>query len=123
MRVLLRILSLLLAVLIPIGVLDKKSASSTDESIATVTYNNDSDEAAPVQGFDMTVSSLAKPQTNVGNYLTSDAQASISPDTYSFDIGINSLSYEFQFSVHSGDTNEDLQQRLKPPYQQCKDRT
>ena len=94
------------------GVLDKKSASSTDESIATVTYNNDSDEAAPVQGFDMTVSSLAKPQTNVGNYLTSDAQASISPDTYSFDIGINSLSYEFQFSVHSGDTNEDLLQRL-----------
>ena len=93
--------------------LDKKAASSSDDSVATASYIGDvSSEGSDIDSFDMSVSSLAKPQMNLGHYLNSNEQASLAPDTYSFDIGINSLNYEFQFSVHSGDTNSDIQNRL-----------
>ena len=34
------------------------------------------------------------------------------PDTYSFDVSIDDLSYEFQFSIKATDTNRDVQDRL-----------
>ena len=34
------------------------------------------------------------------------------PDTYSFDVHINDLNYEFQFKIREGDTNLDVQERL-----------
>lgn len=36
----------------------------------------------------------------------------LAPGAYSFDISINDLNYEFQYNVHEGETNLDLQERL-----------
>lgn len=94
------------------SLLNKKTASSSDASVATASYIGTSSDDTAVSGFDMTVSSLASPQVNLGRFLDKNAAAELSPDTYSFDIGINSLSYEFQFTVNRGDTNDDMQQRL-----------
>jgi flagellar hook-associated protein 2 len=35
------------------------------------------------------------------------------PDTYSFDIGINDMNYEFQFSIRAGETNRNILNRLE----------
>lgn len=50
-------------------------------------------------------------QVNTGSYLP-DEEIALAPDTYSFDVGINSLNYEFQFLINEGDTNRSVQERL-----------
>lgn len=94
------------------ALLNKKTAFSSNESIATVEFVGDSgtvDEDA--SSFSIEVRSLASPQVNTGDYLP-DAKISLTPDLYSFDIGINNLNYEFQFLVNEGDTNRNVQDRL-----------
>ena len=56
--------------------------------------------------------SLASPQVNMGKFLPSEASVSLTPSTYSFDVGIDDLNYEFQFNIKSTDTNRDVQERL-----------
>ena len=41
-----------------------------------------------------------------------DGTVGLAPDTYSFDVSINDLNYEFQFNINENDTNKDVQQRL-----------
>ncbi len=94
------------------SLLNKKTASSSNSAIATASYIGTTPGDTTASGFDMTVSSLASHQVNLGNFLNKNDVAALAPDTYSFDIGINSLSYEFQFTVNKGDTNNDTQQRL-----------
>lgn len=90
---------------------NKKVAYSTDEDMVSATYIGDaSSDDAP--SFNIEVTSLAEGQTNLGYALESDAKASLVPDTYSFDININDLNYEFQFNIREGDTNKDIQDRL-----------
>lgn len=55
---------------------------------------------------------LASSQVNLGKFLPADEPAALAPDTYSFDVGIEDLSYEFQFSIKASDTNSDVQARL-----------
>lgn len=62
--------------------------------------------------FELEVRSLASSQENLGLFLPSNAKTSLAPDTYSFDIGINDMNYEFQFSVGEAETNRDVQDRL-----------
>lgn len=90
---------------------NKKVAYSTDEDMVSATYIGDaSSDDAP--SFNIEVTSLAEGQTNLGYALESDVKASLVPDTYSFDININDLNYEFQFNIREGDTNKDIQDRL-----------
>ena len=54
---------------------------------------------------------LAVSQENMGNYLPA-GKVGLSPDTYSFDVNINDMNYEFQFTLADGESNRDLQERL-----------
>ena len=93
--------------------LDKKTAFSSDEDIATAKYigndNNIDDEDTP--SFDLGVQRLASRQVNMGTFID-DGIMTLDPDTYSFDIHIGDTDYEFQFNVEPGDTNKDMEEKL-----------
>lgn len=101
--------------------LNKKTAFSSNESIASAKFIGNyaeleaayagEEESFVPPSFQIEVKKLAAPQTNTGNLLASD-ELELAPASYSFDIGINDLNYEFQFNINSGDTNLDLQSRL-----------
>lgn len=91
--------------------LNKKAAFSSDESLATATFIGSNAEVAASASFDLKVQSLASSQVNMGYFLP-EGKADIEPDTYSFDILINDLNYEFQYNINEGETNKDVQNRL-----------
>lgn len=90
----------------------KKSAYSTDESVISATYIGDHEPDTVVPDLELEVRSLASPQENMGLFLPADETTGFTPDTYSFDIGIGGMNYEFQFSVGEGETNRSVQERL-----------
>ena len=91
--------------------LNKKAAFSSDESLATASFIGSNAEAAASASFDLKVQSLASSQVNMGYFLP-EGKVGIEPDTYSFDILINDLNYEFQYNINEGETNKDIQNRL-----------
>lgn len=93
------------------ALLNKKTAFSSREDIATASYIGDTNDVDDAPSFSIEVRSLASPQVNTGNYLP-DEKVSLAPDLYSFDIGISGLNYEFQFLVNEDDTNRNVQDRL-----------
>lgn len=93
------------------GLFNKKSAYSSDESVAAVSYIGPQQPQEDSAGIALEVLSLACPQENLGLFLPNE-KAGLSPDTYSFDIGVNDMNYEFQFSVGEGETNRAIQERL-----------
>ena len=93
------------------GLLNKKSAYSTNHNIATATYVGAPAPDGVTPQFNMEVQALASPQENMGLYLNNN-KVSLPPDTYSFDISINDMNYEFQFSVGEAETNREVQERL-----------
>lgn len=94
------------------GLFRKKSAYSTDEGVATASYIGPEDAAAQIPDFQLEVHSLATSQENLGLFLPGSSRAALSPDTYSFDVNINEMNYEFQFSVGENETNLEVQERL-----------
>ncbi len=93
------------------GLLNKKSAFSSDENVAKASFIGSQIPEDVTPGFQLEVQSLASPQENLGLFLP-DARVSLPPDTYSFDIAVNDMNYEFQFSISDGETNRDVQERL-----------
>lgn len=91
--------------------LNKKVAASSDDTLVGVKYIGEDNSGQGVEPMDIEVLSLAKPQTNVGNMLPSDSIL-LPVDTYSFDVGINGLNYEFQYNVTPDDTNRTIQGKL-----------
>ncbi|MBO4824974.1 MAG: hypothetical protein J5487_06235 [Lachnospiraceae bacterium] len=91
--------------------LSKKVAFSSDDSLASVNYIGDEADKDKVPSFEISVQRLAGPQINAGRMIPTDA-ANLPVDTYSFDIGINGLNYEFQYNVSEGDTNGAVQEKL-----------
>ena len=77
----------------------KKVAESSNEDAVGVRYVGDGSENKGADGFDIDVRQLAAPQIN--------------PGSYSFDINTNASSYEFQFGVSTGETNGEVQDKLK----------
>ncbi len=94
------------------ALLKKKEAFSSDESIASVSYIGSRESAADAPTLSLEVHSLASPQVNMGHFIPSDSSVDLKPETYSFDLNINDLNYEFQFEVRDTDTNLDIQNRL-----------
>lgn len=92
--------------------LNKKVAYSSNEDIATAKYVGSKKPDDDFPSYEVEVNRLASPQVNLGNFLPADEPAALAPDTYSFDVGIDDLSYEFQFSIKASDTNRDVQVRL-----------
>lgn len=90
--------------------LNNKVASSSNEDVVSVSYIGDNDISEAPE-FDIFVKKLATGQVNEGKLLASD-EAALPADTYSFDIGINGLNYEFQYNVSPQDTNRAIQDRL-----------
>ncbi len=91
--------------------LSKKTAFSSDEEIAAATYvgtYTPGEENPPIL---LEVQELAVTQENMGNFLPT-GKVGLSPDTYSFDVGINDMNYEFQFTLGDNEVNRDLQERL-----------
>lgn len=94
------------------GLFRKKSAYSTDEGVATATYVGSEESKAEVPDFQLEVHALATTQENLGLFLQGNGRAALPPDTYSFDVNINDMNYEFQFSVGENETNQQIQERL-----------
>ncbi|MCM1143516.1 MAG: flagellar capping protein [Blautia sp.] len=92
--------------------LNKKAAYSSNENIASASYIGTQDTSANVPSMDVEVHALASPQVNMGNYLPGDEPVGLPASTYSFDISIDDLNYEFQFNIKSEDTNKNVQERL-----------
>ncbi len=90
-------------------ILNKKSAYSGDEDILTAEYVGSDPENA--ETYTLEVSSLASGQQNLGKFLP-PGNTELNPNTYSFDVGINDMNYEFQFNVNEGESNRDVQNRL-----------
>lgn len=91
--------------------LSKKRAFSSDEDIAAVSYIGSPDSSAATEEMQLTVQSLASAQENLGMFL-SDEKVNLEPDTYSFDISVNDMNYEFQFVIEDSDTNRSIQEKL-----------
>lgn len=89
----------------------KKSAYSSDENIASASYIGSEKSKEEIPSLQLEVRSLAASQENLGLFLPNDKVA-LAPATYSFDVGINDMNYEFQFSVGESETNRDVQERL-----------
>lgn len=92
--------------------LNKKVAYSSNEDMVSATFIGEISEGDSSPSFNIEVTSLASGQINTGHFLPSDSAIGLAEDTYSFDITINDLSYEFQYNIRDGETNKDLQERL-----------
>lgn len=90
------------------GLLSKKRAFSSDENIAAASYIGSGETEA---GLELEVRSLASPQENLGLFLP-DEKVALPPNTYSFDISVNDMNYEFQFTIGEDETNRNVQERL-----------
>lgn len=91
--------------------LNKKVAYSSNENIVSVKYIGPDDQA-DAEPHHIEVQHLATPQINMGKFLPGDEAVTLAPSTYSFDVAIDDLNYEFQFNIKAGDTNRDIQDRL-----------
>lgn len=93
------------------GLLNKKTAFSDQEEVVTATFVGTDKEAVNAPSFQIEVQSLASRQENLGHYLE-NTKIELKPDTYSFDIAINDMNYEFQFAIGESETNREVQERL-----------
>lgn len=92
-------------------VFSQKSAYSSDENVLTASYiaaqNTDND----IPALELEVKALASSQENLGLFLP-DTKISLPPDSYSFDLEVNDMNYEFQFTIGEAETNREVQERL-----------
>lgn len=93
------------------GLFSKKSAYSTDEQLVTASYIGPQKAGSDVPSLELEVHSLAASQENLGSFLP-DSRAALTPGTYSFDVSVGDMNYEFQFSVGDTETNREIQDRL-----------
>lgn len=93
------------------GLISGKSAYSSNPSVVNAVFVGDEKNTDSIPSFEIEVKSIATSQENVGTYLPA-GEVDLPEATYSFDVGINGMSYEFQFSITEGETNRDVQERL-----------
>lgn len=91
------------------AILNKRIANSTDSSSVEATYIGNED--SNTDGFTIEVESLAKPQVNIGNFLSADGH-SFAEGQYSLDLDVRNHSYEFQFNVNAGENNQIVLNKL-----------
>lgn len=93
------------------GLFSKKSAFSSDNEVVTAAYIGSKATGEADPSFQIEVKSLATSQENMGLFLSDDT-VTLEPGTYSFDVAINDMNYEFQFAINEGESNLDVQNRL-----------
>lgn len=92
--------------------LNKKVAYSSNSDLVSASFIGDTSASDEIAPFQIEVTSLASSQVNMGKFLPSSASVNLPEDTYSFDVTINDLSYEFQYTIREGETNREIQERL-----------
>ncbi len=92
------------------SLLDKKVAVSSDPSVLSVNFVGSNDSKSS-EGFNLEVIQLAQPQVNQGKFLKSNDR-SFEEGSFSFDLDTTTGAYEFQFNVHKGETNIDIQNKV-----------
>lgn len=94
--------------------LNKKVAYSTNNDIATAEYigTNTFHDPDSLPSFTLEVQSLATSQVNLGRFLP-EGKTELPPGGYSFDVNINDMNYEFQFSIREDDSHLDVQKRME----------
>ncbi len=90
---------------------NKKIASTSNPDVVTAEYVGDSSSFTTSEGFEIEVRQLATPQTNIGNFIKRDGHDFL-PGSYSFDLNMNTHSYEFQYNINAGDSNESVLRKL-----------
>lgn len=93
------------------GIFSKKSAYSSNEELVTASFIGSKAPEGTSPEFELEVRSLASPQENLGLFL-SEEKVDFPAGTYSFDIAINDMNYEFQFSISGMENNREVQDRL-----------
>lgn len=91
--------------------LNKKTAYSSNPDLVETSFIGDASEKE-VPSFQISVENLATGQINIGSLLPSASLADLPEDSYSFDVLVNDLNYEFQYNIRQGETNRDVQERL-----------
>lgn len=94
------------------ALLGRKAAYSSNEDLVFARFIGDSSASDSVPTLEINVQNLAATQVNLGSFLKNDVPIALPPDTYSFDIGINDMNYEFQFTIRPGETNRNILDRL-----------
>lgn len=94
------------------SLLNKKAAYSSDETKVTANFVGEHTVAEDIPSFKIEIENLATGQTNLGDYLPSNSKVFLRPKNYSFDLHINDMNYEFQFSIGESETNLQVQERL-----------
>lgn len=92
-------------------VFNKKSAYSSDENILSASYIGAQDTETELPSLEMEIRSLAGSQENLGIFLP-DTRVALPADSYSFNLTVNDMNYEFQFTISESETNRDVQERL-----------
>ncbi len=92
--------------------LTKKMAYSSDDEIVSAKFIGNISENSDIPSFEINIEQLASNQVNVGHLLPESELVRLEPDTYSFDLNVSGLNYEFQFQIHPDDTNKSVQDRL-----------
>lgn len=91
--------------------LQKKSAYSSDSDLVSATFLGGEIPLGAPEEFGIEIETLASQQENMGLFLP-EGDIGLPADTYSFEISINDMNYEFQFSIGETETNRDVQERL-----------
>lgn len=88
----------------------KRSATSSSPQVIDAEYIGDSC-VQDYEPLEVTVSQLACPQTNTGNFLQPNSKP-FAAGEYSFDLQMQDLTYQFEFGVNATDTVTDTQQKI-----------
>lgn len=92
-------------------ILQKKAAYSDNEDLVEAEYIGEDDLTDEILDLKIRIKALASSQVNMGKFLP-DEEAGLEPGTYSFDINLPDMSYEFQFGIAEGESNKDVQERI-----------
>ncbi len=93
------------------GLSNHKAASTSNKEVVTAKFVGSQNVIDASPSFNLEVHALASPQENLGTFLK-NSETTLSPNTYSFDVAIADMNYEFQFSIDKGERNRDIQERL-----------
>lgn len=88
----------------------KRSATSSSLQVIDAEYIGDSC-VQDYEPLEVTVSQLACPQTNTGNFLQPNSKP-FAAGEYSFDLQMQDLTYQFEFGINATDTVTDTQQKI-----------
>ena len=89
-----------------------KVAYSSNNKVADVKFVGDKNKFADEKTtYELEVQNLASGQINAGWLLDKEGK-NLPAGNYSFDVTINNIAYEFQFSTSENDTNYDIQNKL-----------